>query len=287
MKVFYLKKSLFLPLLVFSLALSFFLAVYANLEQAVFLEDEPVYLPVIMYHSVLKDPARSGIYVIQPAQLEEDFKYLNEHGYTSVFSSQLIDYVEKDMPLPLNPVLITFDDGYLNNLDYVYPLLEKYEMKAVISIVGAYADQYTDNPDPNLNYAYLTWKDVEYLGHSGYVEIANHSYALHGQTSRAGAMRNSGESLEEYQEILKMDIRKNQERLKTLSGLDCQVFTYPYGQISPEAGEIIASLGIKLTFSCHEKINLITKDLNCLSPLGRMNRPSGLSTQEFMAKLKP
>ena len=41
-------------------------------------------LHIIMYHSILKDPARTGKYVVTPAQLKADFEYLRKHGYTSV-----------------------------------------------------------------------------------------------------------------------------------------------------------------------------------------------------------
>ena len=43
-----------------------------------------VSLPAIMYHSVLKDPARTGEYVVTPQSFENDLKYLSQKGYTAV-----------------------------------------------------------------------------------------------------------------------------------------------------------------------------------------------------------
>ena len=94
-------------------------------------------VPIIMYHSVLKDPSKSNDYVISPIDVEKDFIYLKDNNYTTVFISDLINYVYDDIPLPKNPVVITFDDGQLNNLEYVLPLLKKYDMKANFSVVGA------------------------------------------------------------------------------------------------------------------------------------------------------
>ena len=95
-----------------------------------------VRVPILMYHSVLKNPKMAGMYVVSPDTLEQDLKYIKKKGYTTVFVRELTEYVYQNAPLPEKPVVITLDDGYLNNLTYVLPLLEKYDMKATISVVG-------------------------------------------------------------------------------------------------------------------------------------------------------
>ena len=97
-------------------------------------EPDGVALPVIMYHSVLKDGARIGKYVVSPDSFEHDLAFLKDNGYETVSISDLTDFVYEGKKLPEKPVMITFDDGYYNNLVYAAPLLEKYNMKAVISV---------------------------------------------------------------------------------------------------------------------------------------------------------
>ena len=80
--------------------------------------EKEIFVPSVMYHSLLKDPDRAGDYVVSPAVFEEDMRYLAEKGYETVFASDLIDFVEKGVPLPEKPVLVTFDDGYLNVMTY-------------------------------------------------------------------------------------------------------------------------------------------------------------------------
>ena len=118
-------------------------------------------VPIIMYHSILKDPSRSNKYTVTPAVLEEDLKYIKDKGYTTVTIADLISYVYDDSPLPEKPIVLTFDDGHYNNYGYLFPLLEKYDMKAVISIVGSYTDKFTETDEANLNYSYLRWKDIK------------------------------------------------------------------------------------------------------------------------------
>ena len=53
-------------------------------------EDPGVRVPVIMYHAVMDDASRLGKYVISPEELESDFKWLSENGYTAILSEDLI-----------------------------------------------------------------------------------------------------------------------------------------------------------------------------------------------------
>ena len=249
-------------------------------------DNEGIKVPILMYHSILKDPARSGKYVVTPAQLEEDLSYLKEHGYTTIVMDDLIQYVYQGRPLPEKPVMITLDDGHLNNLTYLLPLLEQYDMKAVISIVGSYAQRATDLDDHNPNYAYLDWNEIHTLVSSGRVEIQNHTYAMHDQSSRRGARRKSGETLDSYREALRADLSRTQQALVEFAQVPAPTtFTYPFGQISEESEEVLTELGFLASLSCYERVNVITRDTRCLYQLGRYNRPSGISTAKFMKKL--
>ena len=96
---------------------------------------DKVRLPVVMYHSILKNPVKKSEYVVSPDLLEKDLKYLKKKGYTPVFMKDVIAYEEGKGTLPAKPIVLSFDDGYYNNYYYAFPLLRKYDMKAVISIV--------------------------------------------------------------------------------------------------------------------------------------------------------
>ena len=107
-------------------------------------------LPVIMYHSVLSDPSRTGDYVITPDEFEKDLIYIKSKGMNTVTPDMIIDYVDNGTPLPEGPILLTFDDGHLNNMTYALPLLQKYDMYATVSVVGAYTLNAEKENDPNL-----------------------------------------------------------------------------------------------------------------------------------------
>lgn len=243
-------------------------------------------VPIIMYHSILKDPSRSNKYTVTPAVLEEDLKYIKDKGYTTVTIADLISYVYDDSPLPEKPIVLTFDDGHYNNYGYLFPLLEKYDMEAVISIVGSYTDKFTETDEANLNYSYLRWKDIKELMDTGRIEFQNHTYNLHSNTGkRIGTKKIKGETDEHYKSILKDDILKLQQEFEENTNYTPKCFTYPFGGISNASLDIIKELGFKASLSCEQGINKLTKNPNSLYLLKRYNRPSYISTYNFFQKI--
>ncbi|MCI9015554.1 MAG: polysaccharide deacetylase family protein [Clostridia bacterium] len=176
-----------------------------------------------MYHSILK--SRSGDFIVSPDTFEKDLLYIKEKGYTTITMQDLINYVYSDIPLPYKPIIITLDDGHYNNLTYIVPILKKYNMKAVISIVGEYTNSYTKTDEANPNYSYLRWKDIIALSKSGYIEFQNHTYNLHSMINgRNGCMKKYTESIAQYSQLLENDIIKLQEEFKNYTRIYSNYF---------------------------------------------------------------
>ncbi len=246
---------------------------------------EGVNVPIVMYHSLLKDTSRHNAYTVSPAVLESDVRFLLSHGYTPVWISDLIDYVYSGIPLPEKPVVITFDDGHLNNMTYALPILRRLGAKAVLSAVGAYADEAERQGDPNPAYAYLTWDDLQSLQASGVFEILSHSYDLHGTDGRKGVARKAGEVLAVYQDVVSSDTARMQRALQERVGARTMAFTYPFGFVDEDSEQLLRQMGYLATLSCEETHNCITRDPECLFLLGRFNRPAFTSTAAFMERL--
>lgn len=242
-----------------------------------------VEVPIIMYHSMLKEAARTGPYVVTPDSFESDLQYLTENGYTTIVMQDLIDYVYDNQPLPPKPVMLTFDDGFYNNYLYAFPLLKKYNCKMVLSPIGRYTDQYSEEKDDHANYSYVTWDQINEMRRSGLVEIQNHSYDMHAsdKSHRKGALRAAGESVEQYRQALTNDVMKMQRRVEEMTGYTPTTFTYPFGAVSREALPVLQELGFKATLICESRVNHITRDPECLFGLGRYRRPGGVDTADF------
>lgn len=122
-----------------------------------------------MYHKV--SASQSEGLTISVVKLEAQFQYLSENGYRSYHLSELMNLVK----LPSKKsVVITFDDGYESQQEYVIPLLEKYGLKATFFIPLKYigkTDAWNTPSFPLMNVAQL--KSINPM----VVELGYHSFA--------------------------------------------------------------------------------------------------------------
>ncbi len=166
-----------------------------------------------MYHKV--DPQMSEGLTMGVEKLEAQFRYLTERGYQSYHLSEL----DSSQLLHKKNVVITFDDGYINQLEYALPLLKKYGLKATFFIPLKYVggkDDWNPNPEPIM--------DAEALKSlpSDIIELAYHSYAH-----------------EKYNELsIEQTEEDTQKAFQTASDLQLKMHpsvAYPYGKFPREA----------------------------------------------------
>ena len=117
-------------------------------------------VPVLMYHAVSDQTwGLEGLF-LSPSDMEAQLKYLTENGYDPIFFSDLphLDQYRK-------PVILTFDDGYNNNYTDLYPLLQKYNVKATIFVIpSSVGGQYS-----------MTAAQIKEMADSGLVSIQSHT----------------------------------------------------------------------------------------------------------------
>ncbi|MGE4319091.1 MAG: glycosyltransferase [Deferribacterales bacterium] len=82
-------------------------------------------IPVLCYHKVSYNDG------ITPDRFEEHLEYLKNNGFTAISARQLVDFMENGADVPEKPVVLTFDDCFLDNWVYAMPMLEKYGWRGV------------------------------------------------------------------------------------------------------------------------------------------------------------
>ena len=247
---------------------------------------EEVFLPIIMYHSILNDKKLQNDYTISPTLFENDLKYLTDNGYTTVTVEDLINYVYHGRDLPDRCIMLTFDDGYYNNYYYAYPLLKKYKCRAVISPIASMTEKFTQTQDISVTYGHISDDNIREMVNSGYVEIQNHSYDMHTLTPRKGVSKKRGESAEDYKNTVTSDITKAQNYLENVTGKKPSCFVYPFGAKSDGTEEIVRELGFVCTMTCTEEPNVITRDKESLFELGRYRRDGKESMESLLNSIR-
>ena len=247
--------------------------------------EEPIRIPVLMYHSINRKESRAGEYVITPGALRGDLEWLQKNGYQTVVVRDLLDYVEAGTPLPEKPVMITFDDGYYNNYLNAFPILKELGMKAVVSIIISETDKYSQLNENRENYSHLTWEQIEEMMGSGLIEFQSHSYDLHKNAGkRKGIGKMKGESTEAYQAAIREDIEKGQLRFVEMTEYAPTAFTYPFGKVSEDSYPVLEELGFRATLDAQGKVFRLTRDPECLRRIPRYNRPWGKTAEQIVTK---
>lgn len=223
---------------------------------------DSVDIPILMYHSISKDASGENEYTISQSRFEGDLKWLRNNGYTTIFPSQLAAYVEEGAMLPTKPVIISFDDGFANNYLYAYPLLQKYNMKAVIAIIGVESDRSSGDIYRNPEHSNLTWGEAALLSKSGLIEFASHTYDLHSISGgRKGADKKPDESAADYRQVLTADLVKNQELIESAAGIAPITFAWPFGAypLDRSGDPILKDIGFDVTFTSYQHTSTVNR----------------------------
>ncbi|MCR4615091.1 MAG: polysaccharide deacetylase family protein [Clostridiales bacterium] len=245
-------------------------------------------LPILMYHQITRNKNCVNKFTVMESTLEEDLRYIKNHGYTAITVEDLTEFKDHGKKLPSKPIMISFDDGYETVYDILLPLLKKYDLKAVVAIIGSATDNFSQVEDHHLKYSHLNWEKVDMLVKSGYVEIQNHTYDMHRNScGRKGVRRRRGENIEQYKAALKNDLMLLQDEIGEHTGYRPKAVVYPYGEYSKETPEILKELGFEAAMICEEKLNRLDIDNaeEWIFRLGRFNRSGELTTEEFFTEL--
>lgn len=87
-------------------------------------------LRILMYHKL--NITKADILTVTVAEFSKQIHYLTEEGYTFLTFQDLINAHASFSLLPRKAVVLTFDDGYQNNFEYLLPILKQQGIKATV-----------------------------------------------------------------------------------------------------------------------------------------------------------
>ena len=192
-------------------------------------------VPILVYHKVNPDPGVGGYGLrVSPRSFEKQMAYLFRSGYSAISLTDLADHFDRGKPLPPRPVIITFDDGYLDNYTYAYPILKKYGLTATIFVVagtvgGINEFDYNEGRQPKNKMA--GWKELK--------EMADGGITIGGHTLRHPHL--AGLTHEEA----RFEISEGRKILEAGLNRPVEVFCYPYGNFEPDIVGMVREMGFR------------------------------------------
>lgn len=173
------------------------------------------------------------IYHYTPVDFEVQLQHLQSHGYTTISMSDLGRFLYTGIPLPAKPVVITFDDGFLDQ-QRAFELLKNYQMKATLYLVlgGVESNSCIGLTRTNLacGDSYLNWSQVKGMTDSNLVEIGAHTI---NHLDLANLVENR-----QWEEII-----ESKKRLESMYNLSVTTFAYPYGRYNQSTIDLVSKAG--------------------------------------------
>jgi peptidoglycan/xylan/chitin deacetylase (PgdA/CDA1 family) len=163
-------------------------------------------IPILIYHHVIPGGG-SPVLHVSPGGFEQQLQYLQSNGYQSVSSADLANCLEYGAPLPERPVILSFDDGWENQYQYAFPLLQKYGFTGTFYVVSGYLDHQN----------FMTTAQLKTMMAAGMV-IGGHS-RTHPTLAGLGSTR------------LHDEVAGSKAWLEDRLGVAIDSFAYPYGVV--------------------------------------------------------
>lgn len=196
-------------------------------------------VPVLMYHHVMPNP--NNFIAISPATFDAQMKYLHDHGFHPVSIAQLDEFVYTGKRLPEKPVLITFDDGRMNQYTYAVPILQKYGFTATFFVI----EKWVVTTSPTVMHE----QELKQLAADGFdVEshTANHVQIHPAASKTTGQMETYAKFKSRYWPAV-YDVRTWMQ--DTLGVPEVTALAYPGGRYNPQAEALVQDAGYKLAFT--------------------------------------
>jgi peptidoglycan/xylan/chitin deacetylase (PgdA/CDA1 family) len=179
-------------------------------------------IPILMYHYIrtVDDPEKDIIGAklsVTPAHFDTQMKWLKNEGYITVNPEYLLSPVKLDK----KPVIITFDDGYLDAYTEAYPILKNYDFKATFYIIT----DYVNSP------YYMTWDQIKEMKKYG-INFGSHTLT-HPDLTKINS------------ETLDNQLRWSKNKLDSELNSTITDFCYPSGKYNNDTIAKLKELGYK------------------------------------------
>ena len=185
----------------------------------------------LIYHNVVPDTTAFP-YALTPAEFERQIVLIKKK-YNSVHLDQN-GAIVAFAPHKIN-ILLTFDDGFINNYEYVFPILIKHGLKATFFLIvdcvetGAspvIAEHYSRATAARTEYRTVSLPQIQEMMAAG-MTFGSHTFS-HSDLTHA-----------EWAEGISI-ARGSAEKLRALLGCDVKLFAFPWGRYKPGQPEALA-----------------------------------------------
>lgn len=203
-------------------------------EKTVTAPPVPPKILVLMYHKVNSDPASGGLGLrVTGENFEQQMEQLKKLGYQSINPDELLDYLEGKGEMWPKAVLLTFDDGYLDNYTVARPILLKQDFRATFFLVSGRIGTINtwDTARGGVINQLMTQKNIETMLEEGFW-VGSHT-TTHSKLSNVPISQ------------AREEILGSKAALEKLFNIKIKYFCYPYGSYNRQVVNLVRESGYR------------------------------------------
>lgn len=207
-------------------------------------------IQILMYHQFVEKKSDGGkieLFITRKA-LEIQFILLKILGYKTITFKELLN-IGLENRRKKKYIILTVDDGYKDNYDILYPILKKFNMKAVIYLTtGVSYNKWTVDSVGEKKFYLLNKEEIKELHKSNLIEFGGHTLT-------------HPSMLELSDENLKKEVEENKKFIEEIIGDKLVSFAYPYGHNSKRIQNIVKKAGYIFAVSTDTGTGYIDENL--------------------------
>ena len=248
-------------------------------QETVVAEKKNVKVPILLYHHVTEEPFNGNeISMISPYDFRLHMTAIRVN-FTPISLRHYFNYVnctDGSVTIPDNPIIVTFDDGYLSNYEIAFPILKELEIPATIFVVTDTVGEVAGGG--KVNYSHFSWEQAKEMEKSGLIEIQSHtaSHAALGDLDM---------------NLLVTELRKSKYMIEKNLGRECDMIAFPYGSYNQTVLEAAERAGYKLRALVDDKttedafeVNLVSEGVGALTRMTVAGNMGNVNVIEIIRK---
>jgi peptidoglycan/xylan/chitin deacetylase (PgdA/CDA1 family) len=221
--------------------------------------NETVYAPILAYHSVNHIP--TGAYTISPRDFTKQMQWLKDNGYTVIPLDQLYHRLIGKTQIPNKSIVITFDDGDLDNYTVAFPILKQFGYPATFFVISSFVGK----PD------YMTWLQLQEMTADG-MTIGSHT-VNHVNLAKIDP------------KLVKNELTKSKSTIEKNLSKPVEFFSYPDGGVNSNIAYQVQQAGYLAGVTTYARSWQIIKNNTDLLVLSRVEVQGTLKT--FIQRVSP
>jgi peptidoglycan/xylan/chitin deacetylase (PgdA/CDA1 family) len=192
--------------------------------------------------------------IVDPANFAAELEALRANGYHTIHQSQLFDALYTGASLPPKPIIVSVDDGYVDDVRTILPDLQRMHMVATFFVITGRMSES----------GFLSADQIRQLDHAG-MDVGDHTAHHLDLRLLSGS-------------ALRAETAGSRQTLQSVLGHPVYYFAYPFGAYNSNVERVLRSAGFTMAYTTAGGITESTQAPLTMPRVhvGRAETPSGL-----------